>query len=250
MGTLRLLEAIRACSLTHFTRIYQAGSAELFGNVSVSPQDEETPFHPRSPYGISKQYSYWTIINYREAYSIHASNGITYNCESPRRGPDFVTRKITSTVARINRGLQTCLEIGNLDAKRDWSHAKDIVEGIWLVLQQDKGNDFVLSSGVARSVREFVEVAFSMVGIELVWIGERGSVNEIGVDRTNENRVLVKVNPSFFRPPELYELRGNCEKARSQLQWKPTISFGDLVKEMVLYDLEEIDRKEILRYDM
>ena len=242
MGTLRLLEAVRTCSLTHFTRVFQAGSAELFGIAKESPQDEQTSFHPRSPYGVSKQYSYWTVVNHREAHGIHASNGILFNSESPRRSQDFVTRKITSTVARIKRGLQSCLELGNLDARRDWSHTQDFVRGMWQMLQQEEGDDYVLSSGVARPVREFVTVAFAAVGICLEWMGERGSVSERGVDSADCSRVLVRVNPAFFRPPELFELRGNSSKARVKLQWEPSISFSALVKEMVSADLALIDK--------
>lgn len=245
MGTLRLLEAVRLCSLTHFTRIYQAGSAELFGNTKVSPQNESTSFHPRSPYGVSKLYSYWTVVNHREAYGMHLSNGIGFNCESPRRRADFVSRKITSSVARIKRGLQNCLEIGNLDAQRDWSHVADFARGIWQMLQQEKGDDYVLSSGVSRSVREFVTVAFGVVGIVVQWSGLKGSVHEIGVDCANPRRVLVKVNPTFFRPCEKCELRGNSDKALRLLNWKPSISFGALVKEMVLADLSAIDCTEL-----
>jgi GDPmannose 4,6-dehydratase len=243
MGTLRILEAVRACSLTKFTRVYQAGSSELFGIVKESPQNEMTPFHPRSPYGVSKQFSYWTMINYREAYGMHASNGILYNTESPRRSKDFVTRKITWTVARIKRGLQSHLDIGNLDAKRDWSHVQDFVRGMWLMLQQEEGDDYVLSSDVARPVREFVTEAFLAVGIDLVWTGEPGSVQEKGVDSADPSRVLVVVNPQFFRPVEVFDLRGDSQKARSRLNWHPSISFRSLVAEMVAADLAAIDRE-------
>lgn len=242
IGTLRLLEAVRSCSLTSFTRVYQAGSSELFGTVTQSPQTETTPFHPRSPYGISKLFSYYTIINYREAYGIHASNGILYNSESPHRNTEFVTRKITLAVARIKRGLQSHLEIGNLDARRDWSHVKDLARGMWLILQQDKGDDYVLCSGVLHSVRDFVVEAFGVVGIRLVWNGDRGSMSERGVDSADRSRVLVKVNPSFFRPQEKYDLCGNYEKARRQLKWQPKTSFFELVREMVMADLDKIDK--------
>jgi GDPmannose 4,6-dehydratase len=245
MGTLRLLEAIRASSLTHFTRLFQACSSELFGIVKESPQSEETNFHPRSPYGVSKQFSYWTAINHREAYNMHASNGIIYNSESPRRSKEFVTRKITWTVAAIKRNLQECLFIGNLDARRDWSHVKDFVKGMWLMLQQEEGGDYILSSGVARPVREFVEEAFAAVDITLVWTGEKGSIHEKAVDSDDSSRVLVQVDPQFFRPPELFDLVGNSDKARSQLNWQPSISFSELVSEMVVADLAAIDRDQL-----
>mmetsp|Transcript_17153 Transcript_17153/g.28683 ORF Transcript_17153/g.28683 Transcript_17153/m.28683 type:complete len:368 (+) Transcript_17153:181-1284(+) len=241
IGALRILEAVRLCSLTTFTRIYQAGSSELFGAVQESPQCETTAFRPRSPYGVSKLYAYWTVVNYREAYGMHASNGILYNSESPRRGKDFVTRKITSSVARIKKGIQEYLEIGNLDARRDWSHVQDFASAIWLMLQQDKGDDYVLSSGIARSVRDFISEAFNVVGIVVKWTGLPGSVLEQGVDCADSTRVLVRVNPAFFRPLEQFELRGNSAKAKTLLQWQPRTSFRALVQEMVHADLAALD---------
>lgn len=241
IGTLRILEAVRLCSLTTFTRIYQAGSSELFGMVQESPQCEDTAFHPRSPYGVSKLYAYWMVVNYREAYGMHASNGIMYNSESPRRGKDFVTRKITSSVARIKMGTQEYLEIGNLDARRDWSHAQDFASAMWLMLQQERGDDYVLSSGIARSVRDFISEAFDVVGIVVKWIGSPGCVLEQGVDCADPARVLVKVNPEFFRPLEQFDLRGNSSKAKTLLKWQPRTSFRALVQEMVHADLAALD---------
>ena len=202
VGTLRLLNAIRSCGLTNFTRFYQASTSELYGKVREIPQTEETPFYPRSPYGVAKQYAYWIVINYREAYNMFAVNGILFNHESPRRGPTFVTRKITRAVAKIKRGKQDCLYLGNLDAKRDWGHAKDYVEGMWMMLQADKPDDFVLATNETHPVREFVEKAFLAVDITVMWKGEQGTVDEYCVDAANPSKVLVKVDPRYFRPPK------------------------------------------------
>eukprot|EP00349_Pseudokeronopsis_sp_Brazil_P007544 CAMPEP_0202966224 /NCGR_PEP_ID=MMETSP1396-20130829/10554_1 /ASSEMBLY_ACC=CAM_ASM_000872 /TAXON_ID= /ORGANISM="Pseudokeronopsis sp., Strain Brazil" /LENGTH=360 /DNA_ID=CAMNT_0049689843 /DNA_START=75 /DNA_END=1157 /DNA_ORIENTATION=- len=239
IGTLRLLNAIRSCGLTNFTRFYQASTSELYGKVREIPQTEETPFYPRSPYGVAKQYAYWIVVNYREAYNMHATNGILFNHESPRRGPTFVTRKITRAVARILRGKQKTLYLGNLDAKRDWGHARDYVEGMWRMLQQDTADDYVLATNETHSVREFTERAFARVGITVKWVGE--GVEEIGVDVNDESRVLVRIDPKYFRPTEVDILIGNPAKAKAQLGWVPTTLFEDLVNEMVDADLKALD---------
>lgn len=241
IGTLRLLNAIRSCGLTNFTRFYQASTSELYGKVREIPQTEDTPFYPRSPYGVAKQYAYWIVVNYREAYGMHATNGILFNHESPRRGPTFVTRKITRAVARIHRGKQKTLYLGNLDAKRDWGHARDYVEGMWRMLQQDTPDDYVLATNETHSVREFCERAFSHIGITLKWVGEPGTVDEVGVDSNDPERVLVKVDPRYFRPTEVDILIGNPAKAKRQIGWEPTTLFSALVEEMVHADIEALD---------
>ena len=242
VGTLRLLNAIRSCGLSNFTKFYQASTSELYGKVQEIPQKETTPFYPRSPYGVAKQYAYWIVINYREAYGMFASNGILFNHESPRRGPTFVTRKITRAVAKIHRGLQKTVYLGNLDAKRDWGHARDYIEGMWLMLQADKPDDFVLATNETHPVREFVEKAFKAVGITVKWIGEPGTVDETGVDAADESRVLVKVDPKYFRPTEVDLLIGDATKAQTILGWKPKILFEELVSEMVAADVEAVDK--------
>lgn len=241
IGTLRLLNAIRSCGLTNFTKFYQASTSELYGKVREIPQTEETPFYPRSPYGVAKQYAFWIVVNYREAYGMHATNGILFNHESPRRGPTFVTRKITRAVAKIHRGLQKTLYLGNLDAKRDWGHARDYVEGMWMMLQTETSDDYVLATNETHPVREFVEKAFACIDITIKWVGPRGTVDEIGVDSKDESRVLVKVDPRYFRPTEVDILIGNASKAEKALGWKPKILFEDLVKEMVHADIDSID---------
>jgi GDPmannose 4,6-dehydratase len=241
IGTLRLLNAIRSCGLTNFTRFYQASTSELYGKVREIPQTEDTPFYPRSPYGVAKQYAYWIVVNYREAYGMHATNGILFNHESPRRGPTFVTRKITRAVAKIHKNLQRTLYLGNLDAKRDWGHAKDYVEGMWRMLQADQGDDYVLATNETHPVREFVEKAFACINITIKWKGPTGTVDEIGVDANDESRVLVRVDPRYFRPTEVDILIGNPAKATRQLGWKPTTLFEDLVKEMVAADIAALD---------
>mmetsp|Transcript_2251 Transcript_2251/g.2217 ORF Transcript_2251/g.2217 Transcript_2251/m.2217 type:complete len:366 (+) Transcript_2251:19-1116(+) len=241
VGTLRLLNAIRSCGLTNFTRFYQASTSELYGKVREIPQTEETPFYPRSPYGVAKQYAFWIVVNYREAYGFHATNGILFNHESPRRGPTFVTRKITIAVARIFRGLQKTLYLGNLDAKRDWGHARDYVEGMWRMLQIDHGDDYVLATNETHSVREFVEKAFECVGITVEWKGERGTVDEYGVNSSNPEQVLIRIDPKYFRPTEVDILIGNPAKAEAKLGWKPTTRFIELVEEMVAADLAAVD---------
>lgn len=241
VGTLRLLNAIRSCGLTNFTKFYQASTSELYGKVREIPQTEETPFYPRSPYGVAKQYAYWIVVNYREAYGMHATNGILFNHESPRRGPTFVTRKISRAVARIHRGKQKILYLGNLDAKRDWGHARDYVEGMWRMLQTDTPDDYVLATNETHAVREFVERAFKFLGTTVKWIGTPGTVDEIGVDSSDESRVLVKVDPKYFRPTEVDILIGNPAKALEKLGWKPTTLFVSLVDEMVAADLAVVD---------
>jgi GDPmannose 4,6-dehydratase len=241
IGTLRLLNAIRSCGLTNFTRFYQASTSELYGKVREIPQTEDTPFYPRSPYGVAKQYAYWIVVNYREAYGMHATNGILFNHESPRRGPTFVTRKITRAVARIHRGQQKCLYLGNLDAKRDWGHARDYVEGMWRMLQQESSDDYVLATNETHSVREFCERAFKFIGIDIKWVGAHGTVDEVGVDAKDVSRVLIRVDPRYFRPTEVDILIGNPAKAERQLGWKPTTLFTSLVDEMVAADIHMVD---------
>jgi GDPmannose 4,6-dehydratase len=243
VGTLRLLNAIRSCGLTNYTKFYQASTSELYGKVREIPQTEETPFYPRSPYGVAKQYAFWIVVNYREAYGMHATNGILFNHESPRRGATFVTRKITRAVAKIYRNHQKCLFLGNLDSKRDWGHARDYVEGMWRMLQTETADDYVLATNETHSVREFVERAFAKVGIVIEWLGERGSVDEVGVDAADHSRVLVRIDPKYFRPTEVDILIGNPAKAKRVLGWEPTTLFVDLVDEMVEADLKEVDEE-------
>jgi GDPmannose 4,6-dehydratase len=234
IGTLRLLEAIRILSLEKKTRFYQASTSELYGNAQETPQKETTPFYPRSPYAAAKLYAYWITVNYREAYGIHASNGILFNHESPLRGETFVTRKITRAVAAIELGLQSTLFLGNLNAKRDWGHARDYVEGMWLIVQQDEPDDFVLATGEAHSVRQFVEKAFAHVGRTIVWKG--AGVAEKGVDQ-GSGKVLVEVDPRYFRPTEVDHLVGDPLKAHNRLGWRHRVTFDELVREMVDGDL-------------
>lgn len=240
LGTLRLLEAIRILGLEDKVRFYQASTSELFGKVQETPQRETTPFYPRSPYGVAKLYGYWITVNYREAHGFHASNGILFNHESPIRGETFVTRKISRAVAAIEHGLQERLYVGNLDARRDWGHARDYVEGMWLILQQDDPDDFVLATGETRSVRAFVERAFAIVGREIVWQGS--GVDEVGIDRSS-GRELVQVDPGYFRPTEVDLLLGDASKARERLGWSHSTSFEQLVDEMVRADLDLVARE-------
>ncbi len=233
LGTLRLLEAMRILDMTA-TRFYQASTSELYGKVQETPQTERTPFYPRSPYAAAKLYAYWIVVNYREAYGFHASNGILFNHESPVRGETFVTRKITRAVAHIEHGLQDYLYLGNLDAKRDWGHARDYVDGMWRILQQDEPDDYVLATGEMRSVREFVELAFAEVGRRIVWSGT--DVDEIGTDATS-GKVLVRVDPAYFRPTEVDLLLGDSSKARAKLGWSHTTTLPEMVKEMVAADM-------------
>lgn len=236
VSTLRILDAIRETGLK--TKFYQASTSELFGGLpETAPQNEKTPFYPKSPYGVAKLYSYWITVNYREAYNIFACNGILFNHESPRRGETFVTRKITRAVAAIHLGKQEKLYLGNLDAKRDWGHAKDYVEGMWLMLQQEKPQDYVLAMNETHTVREFVELAFGELGYNIIWEGS--GIDEKGIDK-NTGKVLIEVDPRYFRPSEVELLWGDSTKARKELNWKPNYSFIDLVKEMLASDLEEM----------
>lgn len=243
MGTLRILEAIRACGLTNTVKFYQASTSELYGKVQETPQKETTPFYPRSPYGCAKIMSYWMVINYREAYNMFALNGILFNHESIRRGPTFVTRKITMAVARIKRGVQDCLYLGNLDSLRDWGHAKDYVEAMWLMLQQEKPEDFVVATGEMHSVREFCEKAFAVAGITIKWQGPKGSPEEEGIDVAT-GKSVIKIDKRYFRPTEVDLLLGDPSKAEKQLGWKRKVSFDELVKGMVEGDLELLDNKD------
>eukprot|EP00055_Hartaetosiga_balthica_P004303 m.11078 g.11078 ORF g.11078 m.11078 type:complete len:377 (+) comp3773_c0_seq1:6-1136(+) len=239
LGTLRLLDALRTAGLGDSVRFYQASTSELYGKVQEIPQTEKTPFYPRSPYGVAKLYGYWIVVNYRESYGMYACNGILFNHESPRRGETFVTRKITRAVAKISLGQQECMSLGNLDAKRDWGHAKDYVRMMWMMLQQDEPNDFVIATNEAHSVREFVEASFKEVGVEICWEGE--GVDEVGKDKAT-GVIRVKVSPQYFRPAEVDFLLGNPEKAKRVLGWVPEITFSTLVKEMVEEDIALMKR--------
>lgn len=237
-GTLRILDAIKETGIQ--TRFYQASTSELYGKVHEIPQSETTPFHPRSPYAVAKLYAYWIVVNYREAFNLHASNGILFNHESPRRGENFSTRKITMAAAAIKAGKKNCLYIGNLNAKRDWGYAPDYVEAMWLMLQQDKPDDYVIATGETHSVREFAEKAFRALDMPIQWSGE--GENEIGTDAKTGN-VIVRVDPKYFRPAEVDLLHGNPAKAKSKLGWKPSISFDKLVEIMVKADWDEAQAK-------
>ena len=237
LGVLRLLEAIRILGLEKKTRFYQASTSELYGLVQETPQKETTPFYPRSPYAVAKLYGYWIVVNYREAYGMFACNGILFNHESPIRGETFVTRKITRALARIKLGLQTSLYLGNLEAKRDWGHARDYVEMQWLMLQQEKPEDFVIATGVQYSVREFVDAAANELGMKLSWSGK--GIDEKGYDE--RGRCIVEVDPRYYRPTEVETLLGDAGKARQKLGWTPKISFSDLVKEMAGADFREAE---------
>ncbi|XP_063239695.1 GDP-mannose 4,6 dehydratase [Bacillus rossius redtenbacheri] len=239
VGTLRLLDAVRTCGLERSVRFYQASTSELYGKVQEVPQRETTPFYPRSPYACAKLYGYWIVVNYREAYNMFACNGILFNHESPRRGENFVTRKITRSVAKIVLGQMDCLELGNLDSKRDWGHASDYVEAMWLMLQQPAPEDFVIATGETHSVREFVEAAFRHVGRSIAWEGS--GVSELGRE-AGSGAVRVRVNPKYFRPTEVELLLGDASKARSTLGWKPRVTFQELVKDMMDSDLELMKR--------
>ena len=258
LGTLRMLEALKIVGLHEKCRFYQASTSELYGKVQQFPQTENTPFYPRSPYAVAKLYAYWIVVNYREAYGMYACNGILFNHESPLRGETFVTRKITRALARIALGLKKCLYLGNLDAKRDWGHAKDYVEMQWLMLQQEKPDDFVIATGVQHSVRQFVEIAAVHLGITLAWEGtgvdEQGIVEtvdpyKVGVSVTDltPGDVIVRVDPMYFRPAEVETLLGDPAKAKSELGWQPRISFEDMVKEMVSYDMKEANRDALCK---
>ena len=232
VGTLRVLEAVRLLGMENRVRIYQASTSELYGLVQETPQKETTPFYPRSPYGVAKLYGYWITKNYREAYGMYACTGILFNHESPRRGETFVTRKITQGLSRISVGLQDCLYLGNLDAKRDWGHAKDFVEAMWLMLQQDEPDDYVVATGVQYSVKDFVEESASYFGMKIVWMGE--GLDEYGYD-LNTKKVVIKVDPKYFRPAEVETLLGDASKAKEKLGWEPKTSFKQLVEDMCIY---------------
>ena len=239
LGTLRLLEAIRLLKLENKTRFYQASTSELYGKIQAALQTEKTPFYPRSPYAAAKLYAYWITVNYREAYNIFACNGTLFNHESPVRGDEFVTRKITLAAAKIKLGLQNKLYLGNLDSRRDWGHAKDYVEGMWLMLQQDAPDDYVLATGECHSVREFVEYAFEELGFYIEWKGE--GVHEKGFDK-NTGKELIEIDPVFFRPTEVDLLLGDPSKAKEKLGWVPKHTFKDLVKDMTRADLKRVER--------
>jgi len=244
IGALRLLEAIRLLNMTKTVKFYQASTSELYGNSAVIPQDENTPFSPRSPYAAAKLYAYWITVNYRLAYNIFACNGILFNHESPLRGETFVTRKITRAVAAIKLGLQEKLYMGNLDARRDWGHAKDYVEGMWLMLQQDHPDDYVLATGEAHTVRDFIENAFAEINETIIWQGK--GEKEIGVSK-NTNKTLIEVDKRYFRPTEVNYLLGDASKAKKILGWKAKVKFSDLVKEMVKEDLKLVDLEQKTR---
>lgn len=243
IGTLRLLEAIRMLKLEKKTRFYQASTSELYGLVQETPQKETTPFYPRSPYAVAKLYAYWITVNYREAYGIYACNGILFNHESPLRGETFVTRKITQALARIKLGLQDCLYLGNLDAKRDWGHARDYVEMQWLMLQQPQAEDFVIATGVQYSVRDFVNAAATELGMQIGWQGS--GVDEAGTDA--QGRAIVKVDPHYYRPTEVESLLGDASKAKTKLGWVPKTSFKELVAEMARADLQAAQRDALVK---
>lgn len=244
LGTLRLLEAIKILGLTGKTRFYQASTSELFGKAQEIPQNEKTPFYPRSPYAVAKLYAYWITVNYREAYNIFGCNGILFNHESPLRGETFVTRKITRAVARIKFGLQQKIFLGNLNAKRDWGHAADYVEAMWLILQQKEPDDYVIATGETFSVRDFVELAFSEVGIKINWQGQ--GLEEKGVDK-NTGKVLVEIDPNYFRPTEVNLLLGDPAKAKNKLSWEPKVVFKELVKSMINADMKEVEKELLCR---
>jgi len=235
VGTLRLLDAIKTCQLTDSVKFYQASTSELYGKVLEIPQTEKTPFYPRSPYGCAKLYAYWIVINYKEAYGMFACNGILFNHESPRRGETFVTRKITRAVAKISLGQQEVIELGNIDSKRDWGHAQDYVEAMWLMLQRETPEDYVISTGVTTSVRDFIELAFKHINVVIAWEGS--GADEIGKDSVT-GVVRIRINPKFYRPTEVDELLGDSTKARTELKWKPKHDLKSLVDDMMNSDMK------------
>ena len=237
IGALRILEAIRILKLVKKTKYYQASTSELYGDVRETPQNEKTPFYPRSPYGVAKLYAYWITVNYREAYGIYACNGILFNHESPVRGETFVTRKITRAVADYHLGRNQILYLGNLNAKRDWGSAKDYIKTMWLMLQKNKPSDYVVATGVSRSVRDFVLEAYKCINVRILWKGK--NINEVGID-SKTNKILIKIDPYYFRPTEVNELRGDARKAKRELKWKPETSFKKLVSEMVQNDIDKL----------
>jgi len=244
LGTLRLLEAIRILGMEKKTRIYQASTSEMFGNVREVPQKETTPFYPRSPYGAAKVYAYWITVNYREAYGLHASNGILFNHESPVRGETFVTRKITRALCRIKEGMQGSLFIGNLESKRDWGHARDFVEAMWLILQQDESDDYVIATGKQYSVRQFIEAASGELGMDIEWQGD--GIDEVGIDR-NTGKQIIAIDSRYFRPTEVETLLGDPSKAKRLLGWEATTPFSQLVSEMVATDHEAAKRDALVK---
>lgn len=244
LGTLRILEAIKILGQEKKTKFYQASTSELYGLVQETPQKETTPFYPRSPYACAKLYAYWICVNYREAYGIYACNGILFNHESPRRGETFVTRKITRAAVRIKLGIEDKLYLGNLSSKRDWGHAKDYVEGMWRILQQDKPQDYVLATGVTTTIRDFCKMTFAEIGMDIEFKGE--GVNEVGIDKAT-GRVIIEVDPRYFRPTEVDLLLGDSSKARTELGWKPKYDLQALIKEMVSEDLAEAEKENVLR---
>lgn len=244
LGTLRILEAIRILGLEKKTKFYQASTSEMFGKVAETPQKETTPFYPRSPYAAAKVYGYWITVNYREAYNMFACNGILFNHESPIRGETFVTRKITRAVARIKLGLQEKIFLGQLNAKRDWGHAEDFVRAMWLMLQQDEPEDFVVATGESHSVREFVEQSFHQIGITIAWEGS--GLDEVGRD-ADSGKILVQVDPRYFRPTEVDFLLGDASKAKAKLGWEPKITFKELVKIMIREDLKEAEKDHLIK---
>ena len=250
LGTLRILEAVRILGLIKKTKIYQASTSELYGLIQETPQDENTPFYPRSPYGVAKLYAYWITINYREAYGLFACNGILFNHESPRRGETFITRKITRGLSRIDAGLSDCIYVGNLNSKRDWGHAKDYVEMQWLMLQQESPEDFVISTGRSESIRRFAEISAFYLGWgesftqSIIWEGE--GINEVGI-RHDTREVVIRVDPRYFRPTEVDILLGESRKAREKLAWTPKISLEEMIKEMIIFDKEEAKKESILK---
>ena len=251
LGTLRILEAVRILGLTKKTKIYQASTSELYGKIVESPQNEETPFYPRSPYGVAKLYAYWITVNYRESYGIYACNGVLFNHESPRRGETFVTRKITRGLALIDAGIEDCIFMGNLNAKRDWGHAKDYVEMQWLMLQQEKPEDYVISTGRMETVRKFIEICAEKLNWNnnsnqpaIIWEGD--GLEEIG-RRTDTNKVVIKIDPRYFRPTEVEELLGDSSKAKLKLGWTPKTSLEELIEEMITKDKEEAKKQLLLK---
>jgi GDPmannose 4,6-dehydratase len=242
IGVLRLLEAVRSANLINKTKIYQASTSELYGKVRETPQSEKTPFYPRSPYAVAKQYAYWIVVNYREAYNFFASNGILFNHESPLRGETFVTRKITIALSRIKLGLQKDLELGNLNAKRDWGHAQDYAEAMWKILQLKNPDDFVIATGKQYSVRDFVNISAKYLGMDIKWVGK--GINEKGIDKKT-GKIIIRIGKRYFRPTEVDTLLGDARKAKKILKWKPKITFNQMVKEMVESDYE-VQKKKLI----
>ena len=242
LGALRILESIRILGLASKTKYYQASTSELYGLVQETPQKETTPFYPRSPYAVAKLYAYWITVNYREAYNIYACNGILFNHESPIRGETFVTRKITRALVRIKLGTQECLYLGNLNSKRDWGHAKDYVEMQWMMLQQDTPEDYVIATGVQYSIKQFIDIASNKIGLEIKWSGD--GLNEVGM---HNNKVIIKVDPKYFRPTEVDSLLGDASKAKSKLGWFPKITFEELVSEMIIEDLKTAKKEQLVK---